>query len=102
MLGQIGEIVLPPTPGQAIGPSQIFSSLCVWTRAAEQAVRKLARFVDSITKFLDSTNAVYSGTGAPNSVQVGSIGDMYNQIASGALIKQWVKVTGNATNTGWS
>lgn len=42
------------------------------------------------------------GSGAPNGVVVGSVGDMYQQTdgANGATL--WIKESGNVTNSGWN
>lgn len=42
-----------------------------------------------------------SGSGSPNSVLVGSPGDLYTNTAGGAGTTLYVKESGSATNTGW-
>ena len=42
-----------------------------------------------------------TGTGVPNGVAVGSIGDLYTDKAGGAATTLWVKESGAATDTGW-
>jgi len=51
----------------------------------------------------DSTNGrkFSEGSGSPESVLTGSIGDVYSDIAGGAGTTFYVKESGNATNTGW-
>jgi hypothetical protein len=42
-----------------------------------------------------------SGVGSPNSVVVGSPGDMYSNTSGGAGTTLYIKESGAATNTGW-
>lgn len=44
---------------------------------------------------------ISSGTGVPNSVVVGSKGDLWLRTDGGAATTLWVKESGSATNTGW-
>lgn len=44
---------------------------------------------------------VLSGTGVPNGVVTGSVGDLYTNKAGGALTTLYVKESGAGTNTGW-
>jgi hypothetical protein len=46
-------------------------------------------------------NKIFNGSTNPNSNQTASVGDEYNQIVSAHLVKKWIKVSGNNTNTGW-
>jgi hypothetical protein len=44
---------------------------------------------------------IYSGSGTPNGVQTGTIGDMYVDRSGGAASTLYVKESGVNTNTGW-
>lgn len=44
---------------------------------------------------------VSSGTGSPNGVVTGSVGDLYTRTDGGAGTTLYVKESGTATNTGW-
>jgi hypothetical protein len=43
----------------------------------------------------------YTGSGDPNGVQVGNVGDGWRQIDAGVYIREWIKTSGTGTNTGW-
>lgn len=43
----------------------------------------------------------YAGSGDPNGVQTGNIGDLYTNTDGGAGNTLWVKESGNNTSTGW-
>jgi hypothetical protein len=43
----------------------------------------------------------YYGTGSPESVTVGNIGDLYINKSGGAGVTLYVKESGTGTNTGW-
>lgn len=47
------------------------------------------------------TDNLKVGTGDPNGVHLGKIGDLYRNITGGANVTLWVKESGNGTNTGW-
>ena len=48
-------------------------------------------------------SAVIYGSGAPNNVAYGTIGDIYVDIAAFGIAQRfYVKNTGNGTNTGWT
>lgn len=44
---------------------------------------------------------VSAGSGTPNGVVSGSPGDIYVNVAGGALTTLWIKETGVLTNLGW-
>lgn len=44
---------------------------------------------------------ILAGTGSPNSVVVGYIGDLYLNKSGGASTTLYVKESGSGTNTGW-
>jgi hypothetical protein len=43
-----------------------------------------------------------AGSGSPNGVVSGSPGDLYFNLAGGAVSTLWVKESGVSTNTGWT
>lgn len=45
--------------------------------------------------------SILAGTGSPNTVVVGYIGDLYLNLSGGASTTLYVKESGAGTNTGW-
>lgn len=50
---------------------------------------------------LGTGTKISSGTGSPNGVVLGRPGDLYLNLAGGAVNTLWVKESGSNTNTGW-
>jgi hypothetical protein len=51
---------------------------------------------------LGTGTSIFSGTGSPNGVAVGSPGDLYMNTLGGAGATLWIKESGASTNTGWT
>ena len=60
------------------------------------------RYDDSVWRFVTETGITGSGTGSPEGIVSGSVGDLWRQdTAAGVRTELWLKETGTATTTGW-
>lgn len=60
--------------------------------------KALQRLLQDIVDFAPHT---ISGTGSPEGVTIGNVGDLYINKSGGTGTTLYVKETGNGTNTGW-
>lgn len=60
--------------------------------------KALQRLLQDIVELAPHT---ISGTGSPEGVTIGNVGDLYINKSGGAGTTLYVKETGNGTNTGW-
>jgi hypothetical protein len=49
---------------------------------------------------LQSQAATYTGSGDPNGIVTGKVGDGFRQIDAGVFVREWIKTSGIG-NTGW-
>jgi len=55
----------------------------------------------SFASLQSGSATISSGTGVPNGVLTGNVGDLYLRTDGGASSTLWVKESGSGTNTGW-
>lgn len=60
------------------------------------------QFTLLLQDIIDNSPQSFSGTGDPNGVVSGNVGDLYTNKSGGANTTLWVKESGSGTNTGWA